>query len=57
MLKQVVENWGAPSQATELPTYALDQVRWVIARFAGADRAGGWLPMMVNCKRISPSGS
>jgi CubicO group peptidase (beta-lactamase class C family) len=44
VLKQHVENWGAPSQATELPTYALDQVRWVIARFAGADQVGWVAP-------------
>jgi CubicO group peptidase (beta-lactamase class C family) len=44
VLKQLVENWGTPSQATELPTYALDQVRWVIARFAGAGQAGWVAP-------------
>jgi CubicO group peptidase (beta-lactamase class C family) len=44
VLKQLVENRGGPSQATQLPTHALDQVRWVIARFAEADRAGWVAP-------------
>jgi CubicO group peptidase (beta-lactamase class C family) len=39
-LKQFVESQAGSQPAG--PTYALDQVRWVIARFAGAD-APGWV--------------
>jgi CubicO group peptidase (beta-lactamase class C family) len=42
-LKQHVESQAA-SQPTGPATYALDQVRWVIARFAAADQAGWVAP-------------
>jgi CubicO group peptidase (beta-lactamase class C family) len=41
-LKQHVESQATAHQPGQSPTYALDQVRWVMTRFAGAD-GPGWV--------------
>ena len=57
-LKQHVESQTESQPRPAGPAaYALDQVRWVIARFAEADRPAGWPPMRTSCERTSPSGS